>query len=218
MFQPDYGLGVRLAWGALWPTLRGLGALGFKYEIERRASIPKGPFVVAANHASHLDPPIVGVALVRPVRFLTLDDLWGTSSVLDAAFKVTKAIPLSRTRYPLSAMRTALTHLAAGGRIGVFPEGRRARVWGESRPKRGAAWLALRAGVPMLPVAIFGADEAMPIEEGLSIHRAKISVVVGRALDPARHFSTNDPVGSLTEAWRQQMTEELDFLAAKAVL
>ncbi len=216
MFQPDYGLGVRVAWGVLWPILRGLGAVGFRYEIERRAPIPKGPFVVASNHTSHLDPPVVGVALGKPVRFLTLDELWGTNPILDSAFRVTKAVPLSRTRYPLSAMRTALVHLEAGGRIGVFPEGRRARAWGESLPKRGAAWLALRAGVPMLPVAISGANEAMPMDGGLAIHRAKIRVVVGRAIDSVRHCEADDPVGSLTEAWHQQMTEELEFLAAKA--
>jgi len=190
--------------------------LGFGYEIERRAPIPEGPLVVATNHLSHLDPPVVGLAVVKPIRFLALDELWGNASTLDAAFRMFKAIPLSRTRYPLAAMRSALVHLEAGGRIGVFPEGRRAAAWGQSPPKRGAGWLSARTGAPLLPVAISGTDRAMPIDEGLAVHRVKIRVVVGRAIDPAHHMGGQDPVGSLTEAWRLQMDEELEYLAATA--
>jgi len=211
--QPDFGARVRAAWALGWPIARLIAGLGFAYTVERRAPQPSGPLIVAANHQSHLDPPVVGLAVIRPVRFLALDELWGLSPALDTAFRTYRAIPLSRASYPLTALRTSLEHLAAGGRLGVFPEGRRVAAWGEVTPKRGAAWLALRAGVPILPVAVAGTDVAMPPDEHLKIHRARIRVVVGRALDPARHRAASDPIGSLTEAWRRQVDEELEYLA-----
>jgi 1-acyl-sn-glycerol-3-phosphate acyltransferase len=113
-------------------------------------------------------------------------------------------------------MRTAIGHLEAGGRIGVFPEGRRVAAWGEDPPKRGAAWLSLRTGAPLLPVAVWGTDRAMPIGDNTRIHRAPISAVVGRAVEPDDYLDHVDPIGAITEAWRRQMDEELTYLAGRA--
>jgi 1-acyl-sn-glycerol-3-phosphate acyltransferase len=213
VLQPDFGLGVRAAWYGAWPLARVIAAVGFSFTVEHRAPQPRGPLVIAANHHSHLDPPVLGLAVARPMRFLALDELWGNSVALDFVFRAFRVVPLSRTAYPLAAMRTALQHLAAGGRLGVFPEGRRAVTWGETTPKRGAAWLALRTGVPLLPVAIGGTDRAMPPELPMRLHRAPIRVVIGRPLDPDTFRSDHDPAGALTEAWRRQVDEELRHLA-----
>ena len=70
-----------------------------------------GPVVMAANHFSHLDVPIIGTNLDRYVRFLAVDDLYGRSVAFDAALGFFGAISLDRDGYPVRAMRTAVDHL-----------------------------------------------------------------------------------------------------------
>ena len=115
---------------------------------------------------------------------------------------------MSRTRVPLSAMRLALAELAAGGSVGLFPEGVRVWRWGEQEPKRGGAWLAMRSGAPLLPIAIAGSDEAMG-RGTARISRKPMRVTVCEPVRPAEHRGVDDPVGSMTEEWRRKVDAEL---------
>ena len=186
----------------------------FPYRATRRGRVPSGPIVVAINHLSHVDPPIAGLAIRRPTRFLALDELWGNAWILDRLFRVFGAIPLPRTdRRPIAAIRAALRELERGGSVGVFPEGRRVQVWGDAELKRGAAWLSVRTGAPLVPMAIWGTQHAMPIER-MRLHRAEVAVVICAPLDPAHFTDEADPIGALTDAWRQAVDRELANLRA----
>ena len=205
--------GDRALWAVCRPPARAAAAW-FPYSEERREPPPDGPWVAAVNHLSHLDPVMAGLALRRPVRFLALDELWGESPLLDAAFRMFGAIPLPREgRYPVGALREALRHLGSGGAVGVFPEGRRVRRWGEVPLGRGAAWLALRAGVPIVPVAVWGTQHAMPIDR-LRLRRAPIRVTVAAAVRPEGFAERDDPVGAMTEALRAVLDREIRLSAA----
>lgn len=164
--------------------------------------------MIAANHFSHVDAVVVGVAADRPVRFLAVDELFGRSRFFDGLTHWLGAIPMSRTRAPLGALRTALAELAIGGTIGVFPEGERVWRWGETSPKRGAAWLARRAGVPLVPIAIHGTDRVMGRGDH-RIRRAPVRVVVCAAIDPREYASA----GAMTEEWRRSVGEALRGLS-----
>ena len=195
----------------MWPLARVLAAW-FPYSVVRRARLPTGPFVAVINHISSLDPPIAGLALRRPVRFLALDEIWGVHPALDGVLTLFDAIPVSRSgRRPLGALRTALRHLESGRPIGVFPEGRRVAAWGEVSLKAGAAWLAVRASVPVVPVAIWGSQHAMPMD-GMRIGRAPIRVVVGAPIDPSPFMDRSDPVATLNESIRSGLDQELHRL------
>ena len=85
--------------------------------------IPDGPVVVASNHFSNIDPVVVSMTVQRPIRYLAVDELYGNSALFDRLTLWLGAIPMSRTRAPLGALRTALAELSAGGTVGVFPEG-----------------------------------------------------------------------------------------------
>ncbi len=159
--------------------------------------------VIAANHFSHVDAVVVGMVSNRPVRFLAVDELFGRSRFFDGLTHFLGAIPMSRTRAPLGALRTALAELAAGGTIGVFPEGERVWRWGEAAPKRGAAWLAHRAGVPLVPIAIHGTDRVMGRGDH-RIRRAPVRVEVCAAIDP--NYGT---AAEMTEEWRRRVDEAL---------
>ncbi len=193
---------------ALWPLARVLAAW-FPYSVVRRSRLPKGPFVAVINHFSLLDPPIAGLAIRRPVRFLALDEIWGVHRALDAVLVLFDSIPVSRSdRQAVRALRAALRHLESGRPIGVFPEGRRVAVWGELPLKTGAAWLAIRASVPVVPVAIWGSRHAMPMD-GMRIRRAPIRVVVGLPIDPEPFLEQSDPLVTLNESIRSALGREL---------
>lgn len=175
------------AWERNWrmslPPSRLLGRLVFRLEVAGRGNVPDGPVILAANHLSHVDPPFVGAALARPMRFMAAADLLGLNAGLDAAIPFFGAIPLPRSGVPFSAMKEALGHLRSGGTLGVFPEGRRVAYWGETAPKEGGAWLALRAGVPLVPVAVVGSERVMSLEARFP-RPARVRVIFGAPLEP----------------------------------
>lgn len=179
--------------------LRGVGRAVFSLRAEGEAALPAPPFVVAANHYSHLDPPAIGAVLDLPIRFLALTDLLGVSRVLDWLVEGFGAIPTPRGRRPIGAVRTALAALEAGEVVGVFPESTRVSHWGTLAPKRGAAWLAVRAGVPLVPVAVIGSGRALDLDN--RFRRRPIRVVIGEALEPE-----GADVTELMQRWAEWMT------------
>jgi len=195
--KEGYGLGAHGFWRAVAANSGPL--FRFMWDLEKSGELPiRRPSVVAANHFSHLDPVILGQT-IGPVRYLAVDELYGTWPSFDKFITHFGAIPMTRTKIPLHAMRTAINHLEAGGVIGLFPEGRRVWTWGELPPQRGAAWLAQRTGVPLVPVTIWGTQESMG-RGAKRIARWPVKIEVGDAIDPA------DFPGERVAATRSMMT------------
>ena len=201
-------------WGG-YTASRGLVVAGrvllgrfFPLTCEGRERVPNGPLVVAANHFSHLDPVLGAVAVGRPIRYLAVDELFGRSAFFDNLTLWLGAIPMPRNRAPIGALRVALAELGAGGTVGLYPEGMRVWTWGEAEPKPGAAWLARRAGVPLLPVAVAGSEEALG-RGTTRVARRPIHVTVCDPLHPADWEGTGDPVGAMTQEWKRRVGEAL---------
>lgn len=192
----------RFLWTVSPPVIRGLAKAFFSLEVEHQAELPSPPFVFAANHYSHFDSPIVGSVLDVRIRYLALDDLFGVNRLLDWLVNGYGAIPTPRHRRPIGAVRAALAALEEGEIVGLFPEATRVSHWGTLPPKRGAAWLALKAGVPLVPVATIGTGKVFGLENRL--HRAPIRVVVGKALEP--EGDSHD----ITRKWADWMTSQVE--------
>jgi 1-acyl-sn-glycerol-3-phosphate acyltransferase len=178
--------------------------------------VPEPPFVVAANHFSHLDPVFVGKAM-GPVRFLAVDEIYGLAGWFDKLITGFGAIPLSRVSVQLAALRTADSYLRKGGAVGIFPEGKRVWTWGEVVPKRGAAWLALRTGVPLVPLAIWGSQDAYG-KGARRFERRPVSIEIGEPMLPGDY--TGHPLDAswpMIEAWRMSMNGALDRLRDQAI-
>jgi 1-acyl-sn-glycerol-3-phosphate acyltransferase len=165
--------------------------------------------VIAGNHLSHIDPPVISLAAPRNVRYLALDELFGKTRLFDWITLYYEAIPMSRTRAPLGAMREAIATLEGDGLLGVFPEGRRVAAWGEVYPpKRGAAWLAMRTGSPLVPVAVQGTQGTLSIDvPGLA--RTAVRVWVEPPLLPEDYLDRIDPIGAMMDDWYRALDRRL---------
>jgi len=164
----------------------------FRGEVSGLENLPEtGGFIVTANHASHLDPPIVGLFLPRQVAFFARKTLWkpGIASWwLDAV----GTIPVDRDGgMSLDAVKRVLQALAGGRAVIVFPEGTRSPDGRLQPPRPGVGLLACRARVPVVPARVFGSFEAYGKGGRLRLG-SQVSVAYGRPLSPSEFDRPED--------------------------
>ena len=126
------------------------------YRLEIVGTVPPGPVVVAANHESLLDPPLLALCARQPLHFLAKVELWRYPPgawLMDAL----GGIPIRRDRRDLLSVGRAEELLRAGESVAIFPQGTvQGGAW-----TRGAARLALTTGAPLVPVRIIGTRQAL---------------------------------------------------------
>jgi 1-acyl-sn-glycerol-3-phosphate acyltransferase len=123
-------------------------------------NVPDGPVLLAGNHVSYGDPVLLWCAAPRRVHFMAKSELW-ESGFLGWALDRVWAFPVRRGTADREALSIAGALLATGETVGVFPEGTRNRE-GTAEAQQGAAFIAMRAGVPIVPVGIAGTDRIKP--------------------------------------------------------
>ena len=156
----------------------------FRGDVVGLENLPEtGGYIVAANHASLLDPPIVGQFLPRQVCFFARKTLWKpgfASWWLDAV----GTIPVDRDGgMSLDAVKRVLHALARGKVVIVFPEGTRSATGELQTPKAGVGLLACKARVPVVPARVFGSFEAFGRAGRLRLG-SPVSVAFGKPLMP----------------------------------
>ena len=155
------------------------------------SNLPKtGGVVVVSNHGSHLDPPILGHALGRPVAFMAKSELFRVP-ILASIISACGAYPINRGAGDREALRTASNRLSQGWATGVFLDGTRQENGRVNDPKAGAALLAGRTGCPILPVAIINSHRAFP--KGSLLPRfVSIHLRVGALIQPPKTRKRED--------------------------
>jgi 1-acyl-sn-glycerol-3-phosphate acyltransferase len=144
-----------------WPVIRGL----FRERVRGLENLPDGGFVLAANHVSNLDPWPLGMPLWprRQLNWMAKRELY--KPVIGTLISWGGAFPVRRGERDEGAIETAVDRVREGGIVVIFPEGTRQRKGlikrHEARPRTGAARVALRAGVPLVPAAIGGTDRIL---------------------------------------------------------
>ncbi|MGB9716635.1 MAG: lysophospholipid acyltransferase family protein [Thermodesulfovibrionales bacterium] len=139
----------------------------------------KGGFIVAANHVSYLDPPVIGVALKRKPIFIAKEELFKIPFI--GAFIKYFSFQLNRNKPQPSTIKEAISRLKNGEVIVLFPEGGRSADGNILDPKRGVGLIAMMSGSPVVPVLIEGTDNALPVGAKF-IRPAKIKVIFGKYL------------------------------------
>ncbi len=147
-----------------------------RVKVYGRDKVPAdGPLILAGNHASWLDGPLVVAECDRLVRCLTKVELYGGR--LGQYLALIGQIPIDRGRPDRTALHASLTELQSGGAIGMFPEGTRGSGQLDA-VHDGVAWLAVRSKAMVVPVACLGTAEALP--KGAKFpKRTPVSVVFG---------------------------------------
>jgi 1-acyl-sn-glycerol-3-phosphate acyltransferase len=171
----------------------------------------EGGLLLAANHTSFLDGPVLFGVSPRPVTFLIKAEMFG--GVFGWALRQLGQVPVRRGTADRTALLTALNALHSGQVVGIFPEGGRGRQGGGfAEFERGVAWLALRSGVPVVPVAIAGAEQAWPKDARLPKPRRQVTVYFGEPLQPvdAPAAATRKRVAEVSDAIRQALIEHLE--------
>lgn len=149
------------------------------------ANLPDGPCIVAANHSSFLDGPLLALAYcrarLRPLHMIAYEEPfnhWLMGWILRSG----GCIPFKRGDRASQGkmLATALGWLAAGEAVGIFPEGHINQKPLLNRARPGAALLALESGVPVIPAAIAGSDKMMPLGKTLPRLSAKVHISFGR--------------------------------------
>lgn len=155
----------------------------WRLRVEGREHLPDGPFILAPVHRSNIDTPLAGAITKRRMCFLGKESMWKyrASAWL---FDNLGGVPVRRGTTDREALRKSLEVLERGEPLVVFPEGGRRSGPIVEPLQEGAAYLALRAGVPIVPVGIGGSERAMP--KGARLMRpTRIHIVVGKPILPA---------------------------------
>jgi 1-acyl-sn-glycerol-3-phosphate acyltransferase len=131
-----------------------------RLRVDGQEHYPPGPAVLVANHPSALDPLFVAAAVPERILFLAAAEFLAWRGV-GWVMRAYGCIPVRRGQLDPAAVRWAVRALAAGRKVGVFPEGRVTPV--PLPPHRGAAVIAARARVPIVPVAVLGSGRVFPL-------------------------------------------------------
>jgi len=176
------------------------------YRIEGREHEPRrGPFIATGNHASAADPLIIGAALRHRAAFMAKAELFAVP-VVGPWLRSIGSFPVRRGQPDRSAIRRSHEVLNAGGVLMMFPEGTRSPDGRLQEPEPGAALLALRTGVPVLPVAVVNSHRAMP--KGSPIPRfRRVTVRIGRPFAVSKIEGRLDH--QLLNEWGQRIMAEI---------
>jgi 1-acyl-sn-glycerol-3-phosphate acyltransferase len=165
---PAYG---RAAVRVLKPLVKAAAHAAFRVRVDGFDHLPRaGPAIVAANHVSLLDAPMIFLISGRRVTFLAKAEYWEQPFKRFWLGTLAGQIPVERgTDTAAAALDEGLRVLELGGLIGIHPEGTRSPDGRMYRPKTGVARLAAASGAPVVPVGVVGTLEVLP--KGRSVPR-----------------------------------------------
>jgi 1-acyl-sn-glycerol-3-phosphate acyltransferase len=183
----------------------GLELFFHRIRIEGRENVPPGGCLIVSNHVSFMDPTTVGWAIAREIYYL------GRKSLFKPPFwnwflPWCNVLPIDRDGHDIAGLRRIIKMLKEGHGVLLFPEGTRSEDGTIQPAEPGAGLVAIKAGVPILPVRLFGTYESLS-RRAKRLHFHPIRVVIGQPYQPAV------PEGR-KEAYRLVAQEMMDRIAA----
>lgn len=195
------GLFYRLAY-----NLVGVELFFHRIKIEGREHVPKGGCFIVSNHVSYMDPTTVGWAVAREIYYL------GRKTLFKPPFwswflPICNVLPIDRDAHDIAGLRRIIKMMKEGHAVLLFPEGTRSSDGRLQPAEPGAGLVAIKAGVPVLPVRVFGTYESLSRHsKRLRLH--PIRVVIGEPYLPA----TVDAEGK-KRSYEQIAQEMMDRIA-----
>jgi 1-acyl-sn-glycerol-3-phosphate acyltransferase len=172
-------------YGCFHYVIHGIFEAFFRGEVVGTDHIPaSGPYLIAANHASHLDPPLVGCQVARQMRFFARKTLWNNSFVGWWLSQI-ETIAVDRDSGDVGAIKKVLNALAEDRAIVLFPEGTRSPDGHLQKPKAGVGLMACKSGAPVVPCRVYGSFAAFGKGEAIPHFGSPITIVFGRPISAA---------------------------------
>lgn len=193
---------------AFYAVVRGVVAafcrVFWRVSLEGLEHVPTdGPFVLAPVHRSNIDTLVVATVTKRRMRYMGKSSLWKVAWI-GRVFSALGAFPVHRGSADRDALRRCVEVIETGEPLVIFPEGTRQTGPHVQPLFEGAAYVASRTGVPIVPVGIGGSEAAMPKGSKL-LRPVKVHVVVGEPLYPA----PPGPSGRSPRSAVHRLTEQL---------
>lgn len=189
-------------------------AMGWRRTVVGAEHVPAvGGAVVATNHIGYLDFTFVGYGVRergRLLRFLAKQEIFD-APVAGQLMRGMKHIPVDRYGRAQDSYVAALTALRRGDMIGMFPEGTISKSFVPGRGKTGAARLAMAAGVPLIPGAVWGSQRLLTKGRPRNFQRG---VPISISFGPAIAYRPDDSPGAVTDRLMQAVAEQVAHLAA----
>lgn len=171
-----------------------------RWEVSGRENIPEdGPVVIAANHLSLLDPPVLGAAATRKVHFMAKSELF-KPAWFGALIRKLGAFPVRRGAMDRDAIKTGLTILKENKVLAVFPEGTRSKTGELGRAGGGAFMMAVKRKAKIVPAYIYGTD--------LKRHPGwpKVRVIFGKPMEYDPDMGTGrESLDELGASWKEEV-------------
>ena len=171
-----------------------------RWEVCGRENIPaEGPVVIAANHLSLLDPPVLGAAATRKVHFMAKSELF-KPAWFGALIRKLGAFPVRRGAMDRDAIKTGLTILKENKVLAVFPEGTRSKTGELGRAGGGAFMMAVKCKAKIVPAYIYGTD--------LKRHPGwpKVRVIFGKPMEYDPDMGTGrESLDELGASWKEEV-------------
>ena len=178
---------MQLAYGASHYLASVFYGMFFRGEVTGLENLPKqGSFLIAANHASFLDPPLIGSQVPRQIAYFARKTLW-KGGLITWWLDEVGTIPVDRDGgQDVSAIKRVLKALKDDKGLILFPEGTRTADGSLQKPKAGVGLIACRSQVPVVPVRIFGSFHAFGKGQPLRLG-TRVSIVFGKPILPSEY-------------------------------
>jgi len=183
-----------ILWRLIRVVVRIIAAIIFDIHTVGRQNVPEtGPLIIASNHLSWADVPLIPAFLKRKVVYMAKEETFRGKGGWFVRFL--GAFPVKRGEADRQSLRTAEEQLKAGRILSIFPEGTRSKIHTLGQAHAGMGMIALRSGAPVIPVAIYGS------EKSFKKFRPHITIIYGEPmiLTPKGKKITREDIDRSTE-------------------
>ena len=187
MSRPPDHLKMRPFYGFFHYLAGTIHGMWFRGDVIGTENFPReGPFLIASNHASHLDPPLVGSQIGKQMRFFARKSLWNNQLIgwwLDQV----ETIPVERDTGDVGAIKRVLQALKDDRAVVLFPEGTRSPDGKLQKPKAGVGMMACKSGVPVVPCRVYDSFDAFGKGRRIPNFGTPVTIVFGEPIPPAAY-------------------------------
>lgn len=173
-------------------------------------NVPATGAILSGNHVSYADPALLWCGSPRQVHFMAKRELWDTGW-LGWALDRFWAFPVRRGEADRTSIQTATELLKSGELVGIFPEGTRKHE-GMGEAQQGAAFIAQRAGVPIVPIGIAGTEKIKPRgQRFMRFPRVTIAFGTPVASGDFEDMGRKERVEAMTARVMERIVEQIDI-------